>query len=138
VRACLLDTNIVSELHKGKKCSPQVQAWYDRCQGSDLFLSVLVLGEIRRGIELRRLKDKPTAHRLEKRLHELEVNYQERILPITAEICDLWGRLSLHARLPSIDGLLAATALHHELTLVTRNKKDVMRSGVDCFNPFVD
>jgi predicted nucleic acid-binding protein len=138
VKGFLLDTNVISELHKGEKCSPRVRAWYNRSGDHVLFLSVLILGELRRGIELLRRKDPIAARSLEKRRNELEVDYRDQILPVTAEICDLWGRLSLPAPMPAIDGLLAATALHHKLTLVTRNKRDVARSGADCFNPFVD
>jgi toxin FitB len=136
--AWLLDTNVISELYKGERCSRRVLAWYSGAETESLFLSVLVLGEIRRGVELLRLKDAPAARPLERWLFGLETEYGERVLPITAPICDRWGRLSLRQSLPPVDGLLAATALHHRLTLVTRNTKDVERSGVDCFNPFVD
>jgi predicted nucleic acid-binding protein len=138
VKGYLLDTNIVSELSKGARCAARVQAWYNRSGDRDLFLSVLVMGEIRRGIELRRIKDPAAAQSLERRRNEIEADYADQILPVSLEIAELWGRLSLQQQLPTIDGLLAATALHYRLTFVTRNKKDVERCGVDCFNPFVD
>jgi len=133
----LLDTNIVSELRKRERCSRSVWNWYDVTPIEDIFMSVLVLGEIRRGVETKRIKDPASARSFEKWLHEIEAIYGERVLPVTAEICDLWGRLSIRSRLPAVDGLLAATALHHELILVTRNTADFQRSGVDFINPFV-
>jgi predicted nucleic acid-binding protein len=137
VRNFLVDTNIVSEIHKGDRCDPKVRAWFHRTNDAQLFLSVLLFGELRRGIENRRLKDVEAARALERRRNELEMIYKNQILPVTAEIADLWGRLCLKSLMPPIDGLLAATALHHRLTLVTRNTRDVSRSGVACFNPFV-
>ncbi len=136
--AWLLDTNVVSEFYKGEKGSARVRAGYATLGTGDLFLSVLVLGEIRRGVELRRLKDVAAAESLERWVLRLEESYGDKILPLTSSICDLWGRLSPQRMLAPIDGLLAATALHHGLTLATRNTRDVQRSGVDCFNPFGD
>jgi predicted nucleic acid-binding protein len=136
--AWLLDTNIVSELYKRERASPAVRAWMASQSSDDLYLSVLVLGEIRHGVELLRLKDAVASQSLEKWLLGLEELYRPRILPVTHKICDLWGRLSIREKLPAVDGLLAATAMHHQLTLATRNKRDFARSGADCFNPFVD
>ena len=138
MRNFLVDTNVISEIHKGDRCAPRVRSWFYRTNDHQLFLSVLLLGELRRGIENIRLRDVAKARRLEKQRDGLEAAYSKQILPITSEIADLWGRLSPRAALPAIDGLLAATALHHRLTLVTRNTRDVARCGVDCFNPFVD
>ncbi len=134
----LLDTNVVSELRKIERCSRSVRNWFEATPAEELFTSVLVMGEIRRGVEICRIRDVATALVLEKWLHEVEAIYDQRILPVTGEICDIWGGLSINARLPAVDGLLAATALHHRLTLVTSNKPDVERSGVDCLNPFVE
>ena len=115
-----------------------VRSWFYRTDDHQLFLSVLLLGELRRGIENVRLRDAAVARRLERQRDGLEAAYGNQILPVTSEIADLWGRLSPRALLPAIDGLMAATALRHGLTLVTRNTRDVARCGVDCFNPFVD
>lgn len=134
----VLDTNIISELKKGERCSRPVWNWYDATPVEEIFMSVLVLGEMRQGIEMKRSKDPASARIFEKWLHEVEIVYEDRILPITAEICDVWGRLSIHGRLPAVDGLLAATAIHHRLTLVTRNTRDFQRCGVDYLNPFGD
>jgi predicted nucleic acid-binding protein len=136
VTGYLLDTNIVSELQRADRCSPQVRAWYNRSGNRALYLSVLVLGELRRGIEAVRLRGAVAARILERRYREVEADYGGHILPVTAEICDVWGRLSIRQRLPVIDGLMAATALYHRLTMVTHNTRDFLRSGVSCFDPF--
>jgi predicted nucleic acid-binding protein len=101
-------------------------------------LLVRNMGELRRGIENVRRRDARSARALEKCLRELEATYHKRILPVTADVCDIWGRLSINAPIPFIDALLAATALHHRLTLVTRNTREIARSGAKCVNPFVD
>lgn len=133
--AYLIDTCIISELRK-PHCNQGVAAWMVNIQPDEAFLSVLSLGEIRRGIELRRPKDAKAAGALERWLLGLEAHYTERILPITAAISDGWGRLCLKQPLPVTDGLIAATALQHKLTVVTRNTADFQRSGVNTLNPF--
>ena len=127
--AYLLDTNVVSELRKRERCHPGVRQWFSSVNAEDLFLSVLVVGEIRRGIELVRQRDIVAARSLNRWLKGLEQLYEERILPVTLDICERWGKLSIDKPLAPIDGVLSATALHHELTLVTRNAGDVERSG---------
>lgn len=134
--AWLLDTNVLSERRKRERCAPPVRSWFESVEDEDLFTSVLVIGEIWRGIEVLRLRDVATARALDRWLRGLEESFANRILPVTVEICDLWGRLCPDQPLPPIDGLLAATALQHSLTLVTRNVADVARAGVDVFNPF--
>jgi len=136
--AWLLDINVISEFRKGPRCSERVLQWYQGVNIDEVFLSVLVLGELRFGIENIRGRDMTAARSLEKWMHEVEIDFGGRILPVTAEICDVWGRLSIGKRLPSIDGLQVATALYHRLTFVTHNTRDVARSGVDYFDPFVD
>jgi predicted nucleic acid-binding protein len=134
----LLDTNIISEFRKERRCHPRVQAWRQSIVDNETFLSVLTFGELRRGIEKLRPKDAAAAQVLEQWVRVLRLTYAERILPVTMKICDRWGRLSIPHPIPAADGLLAATALHHDLTLATRNTADFQRSGVDMFNPFVD
>jgi predicted nucleic acid-binding protein len=133
--AYLLDTCIISELRR-PECDPGVAAWMAGVQPDEAFLSVLTLGEIRRGVELRRAKDLKASRALERWLLGLETRYAERILPITTAIADRWGRLSLNQPLPVSDGLIAATALEHGLTVVTRIVPDFQRSGVSTLNPF--
>lgn len=135
----LLDTNIISELVKAKP-EPRVTAWIDSIDENLLHLSVLTLGEIRKGIGT--LRDASRRVRLEAWLEsDLVARFAERILPIDRAVADRWGRIAARAAaakspLPAIDGLLAATALDRNLTLVTRNTKDVGVSGVAVFNPW--
>ena len=131
----LLDTCVISELRK-PRCDPAVSSWMAGVQPDEVFLSVLTLGEIRRGIELHRAKDAKASGALERWLLGLETHYADRILPVTAAIADHWGRLSIQQPLPVSDGLIAATALEHRLTVVTHNNKDFLRSGVNLLDPF--
>ena len=96
----------------------------------------MVFGELRCGIERLRPRDPATALSLEQWLRNLKVTFAERILPVTLEISDQWGHLLAAQNLAATDGLLAATAQCHELTVVTRNEKDFQRVGVDFINPF--
>jgi toxin FitB len=134
--AYLIDTCVISELRKAN-CNPGVAGWMASIQPDEAFLSVLTLGEIRRGIELRRPKDARAAGALERWLAGLETHYSDRVLPITPAVADRWGRLSPSQPLPVTDGLLAATALEHRLTIATRNISDFQRSGANTLNPFV-
>jgi|SRR5208283_2292496 len=131
----LLDTCIVSELRK-PSINPGVSSWVSGIRADEAYLSVLTIGEIRAGIELHRLRNPFGAGNLERWLIGLETHYAERILTITARIADRWGRLSPRQPLPASDGLIAATALEHGLTVVTRNVVDFQRSGVNTLNPF--
>ena len=101
------------------------------------FLSVLVTGEIRRGIASLRKRDPRAATTLERWLDTLVRAYADRVLPVDAAIADEWGRLDAQGTVPVVDGLLAATVRVHGLTLVTRNLKDILRTGVDALDPFV-
>ena len=132
----LIDTNVLSEMRKGARANQGVRDWFSRVAGDQLHVSVLTLGEIRQGIEQIRRRDPLAAQSLQKWLHRLETDTDQRILPVTYMITDLWGRLNVPDKLPTIDGLLAATALVHDLTFVTRNVRDVERSGVKLLNPF--
>lgn len=132
----LIDTNIISEVRKGDRCDPHVSAWYASVADEDLFLSTLVLGEIRKGVELARPRDLGKAVALERWLEEVEAAFDGRVLGIDNAVSDQWGRMSAIRPLPAIDGLLAATALTNGLTLVTRNDRDVAGLGATVFNPF--
>lgn len=134
--AYLLDTNVVSELRK-RSPDPNVIAWYEGQPRTVAYLSSLVIGEIRQGIERVRPRDPGQAHTLERWLDGLVSSYQSRILPVTAEVAQEWGRLNASPQPPPIiDGLMAATANVHRLTLVTRNIVDVAPTGVAVINPF--
>ena len=132
----LLDTNVVSELRKSERCDPNVSAWYSTVAGAEKFLSVVTVGEIRRGIEGIRRRDTSSARALEVWLAKLLAEYSARILSVNEPIADEWGRLNVPDPLPVIDSLLAATAMVYGLTLVTRNIDDVKRTGVPCLDPF--
>jgi toxin FitB len=132
----LVDTNVVSELRKGQRCDPGVASWFAETSSAEIFLSALTVGEIRKGIENIRRRDEPTAAALEAWLGELLATHSDRILPVDSVIAEQWGRFNVPDPLPVLDSLLAATASVHGLTLVTRNLKDVERTGVECLNPF--
>ncbi len=132
----LIDTNVISELRR-KQPDAHVVAWFERCASQSLYLSVLTLGEIRKGIE--RLEDPKRRQVLVNWLHvELPTFFLGRVLNVDAQVADRWGRLQGDAGrpLPAIDGLLAATALQHDLTLVTRNVKDFKGLNLDIVNPW--
>ena len=132
----LLDTNILSELRKGVRCDPNVLNWAAQESIQAHYISVLSLGEIRKGIELLRKKSPETCTPLENWLQKLHFDYANCTIAITAEISRRWGELSALRPLPVIDFLLAATALEHGLTLVTRNPKDFDGLGISIVNPF--
>jgi predicted nucleic acid-binding protein len=131
----LLDTNVVSELRR-RRPDTGVLTWFDSVRSADLRLSVLVLGEIRQGVEQLARRDADQAAMYEKWLLDLVDVFSDRIVPVTVEVADLWGRLNVPDRLPAVDGLLAATAMVHGWTLVTRNTSDIARTGVLLLNPF--
>lgn len=132
----LLDTNVVYELRKGDRANERVRAWLESVDEAELFVSVLVAGELRQGVERLRRRDAAQARRLDRWLRQILEGYAERVLPIDASVADLWGRLNVPQPISTVDGLLAATALVHDLTLVTRNVKDVERTRARVLNPW--
>lgn len=132
----LLDTNVISELRKGDRADPGVRGWIGSAPTDGLFLSVLVVGELRRGIESVRRRDPDGAAALDRWLVRVTDGYADRILPVDGPVAGQWGRLNVPDPLPVVDGLMAATALVHGLTLVTRNVADVAPSGIRVLNPF--
>ncbi|MCG8455464.1 MAG: type II toxin-antitoxin system VapC family toxin [Holophagales bacterium] len=132
----LIDTNIISEVRKGDRCDPHVARWWSDLRDEDLYLSVLVLGEIRKGIERIRPKDPAKATALEDWLGRVRAAFADRILPIDEPVAQAWGRMSAMRSLPLVDGLLAATAETRGLTLATRNLGDVGDTGAMLFDPF--
>ena len=132
----LLDTNIVSETVR-RYPNKAVIGWLDQLPGEALYVSVLTLGEIRKGIE--GLTDRRRREKLRLWLeHELPTWFEGRVLPIDLAVSDRWGRLlaEVGRPVPTIDSLLAATALYHELRLVTRNSADFEYPGLEVINPF--
>ena len=132
----LLDTNVVSELRRRDKCDENVASWYDSISDEELFLSVLTLGEIRKGIALVQERDPLQAEALEHWLTYVKQSYEGRILSIDADISDAWGQMHYIRNAPVVDGLLAATAMVHNLTLVTRNVQHVQGLGASLLDPF--
>jgi predicted nucleic acid-binding protein len=138
VSGFLLDTNVASEMVKPRP-NPQVVDWIAKADESLLYFSVITLGEIRKGIASR--LDPGRRVQLENWLSTLFNRFSGRILPIDLAIADRWGHLAGNCMakgrtLPVIDGLLAATALHHDLTFVTRNGMDVEETGVETLDPW--
>ncbi len=133
----LIDTNVLSELRRPQP-DPQVARWMQERPATTLYLSVLTLGELRKGVE--GLADTRRKRRL---LDWLEVDlpayFKGRVVSVDATTADRWGRLLARARrpLPAIDSLLAATAMAHGLTLVTRNLKDFQYPDLQVLNPWV-
>ena len=134
--AYLLDTNVLSELRKGAKADAKVRQWASSVLKAKHYISVLSLGEIRKGIELLRKKSPAQCLVFERWLAQLQSDYAQEILPVSEEIADRWGRLMAMQTLPVIDSQIAATALVHDLTVVTRNTHDFKRSGAKLLNPF--
>ena len=133
----LLDTNVVSELRRERRRNVGVSNWYAGVQDADLFISALVIGEIRKGIaRLRRRQDYRQAEILEVWLEASRNFFAGQILPIDVAVADTWGQMHAIRNVPVVDGLLAATAIVHDLTLVTRNVSHVQGLGADLLNPF--
>ena len=132
----LLDTNVVSELAKTRPNS-KVIAWLGSVPSTDLFLSVITLGEIRKGIEKKRAASPRDAGRLEAWLTTLVMNYRSRVLPFDQDSADQWGRvMARHPRVPVEDAQLVATAMQHDLTFATRNLRHIAETGVAFVDPF--
>ncbi|MFO1433755.1 MAG: type II toxin-antitoxin system VapC family toxin [Candidatus Competibacteraceae bacterium] len=132
----LIDTNVISELRKGQRCDPNVAQWFASVADVEIYLSVLVIGELRRGIEFIRRRDPIAATALETWLKQVMKNFDNRILVVNQEIAEELGRMNALTPLSTIDSLLAATAKVNGLTLVTRNVKDIVNAGVCYLNPF--
>lgn len=134
----LVDTNVISEARKGKLANPGVQTFFKITDPADIYLAVQTIGEIRRGLEnIRHRRDIPQAKKLEKWLDLLGTDYADRILNFDETCAQVWGRLmSPHPQHP-IDKQIAAIALIHDLTVVTRNVDDFRGTGVGLNNPFV-
>lgn len=132
----LLDTNVISELRKRGRADAGVQAWALGTRVAELATSVLVMAEIRRGILLKARTDGDQAAALQAWYERLASRFGPRVLPVSADVADVWARISVPDRFPVIDGLIAATALVHDLVLVTRNVRDFEGSGAVVLDPF--
>jgi predicted nucleic acid-binding protein len=135
----LVDTNVISEARKKSKANKGVREFFK--QGIEdetrMFMSVVTVGELRRGVESIRYRgDVRQANQLERWLVDLLTEYQDHILDINQDIAQLWGRLRAPHPENALDKQIAATALIYELTVVTRNHKDFVKTGVCVLNPF--
>jgi predicted nucleic acid-binding protein len=132
----LIDTNIISELTKAKQ-NIKVIDWFNSVQDQNLFLSVLTIGELRKGIS--KINDTEKSKKIREWLdEELTIWFTDRILPIDLQVANKWGLIQSESNrtLPAIDSLIMATALHFDLTLVTRNVKDFSHPSLEIINPF--
>ena len=132
----LLDTNVISEIRKRERAHPNVVLWVARTPVEEMGTSVMVLAEIRRGIELKRRSDPGQAKSLDQWFAQMRTRLGDRVLSIDEPIAEAWAFLGIPDRLPLIDGLLVATAKARGLTLVTRNVADIRRIGIAVLNPF--
>jgi toxin FitB len=136
----LLDTDVISEMRKGEKANPGVLDFFALASRDawDLYLSVVTIGELRQGVErIRHRGDTAQAKRLERWLRQVTVTYARAILPIDEEIAQVWGRLRVPNPENPLDKQIAATALIHDLVVVTRNPAHFTPTGVGLLNPFV-
>ena len=132
----LLDTSVISELRKRDRAHPNVARWVTRTPAEEIGTSVIVLGEIRRGIELKRRTHPDAAKALDRWFAQMRKGLADRVLPIDEPIMEAWALMSVSHSLPLIDGLLAATAKVRGLMLVTPNIEDIAETGVAAFDPF--
>ena len=136
----LVDTNIISEARKRTKANKGVREFFKKVsiEESRIFLSVVTIGELRRGVELIRHRgDTRQGNQLERWLDILLTEYQDHILDINHDVAQLWGRLRVPHPENALDKQIAATALIYDLTVVTRNQKDFVKTGVRVYNPFI-
>ena len=130
-----MDTNVISEARKPRG-DERVKRWISSVPVEDLYLSVLTLGEVRRGIGLLEGRDPVQAQVYEAWLATVLRDYADRIMPVDAETAEEWGSMNVPGPVPVVDGLMAATAKVRNMTLVTRNTRDVARTGARLLNPF--
>lgn len=133
----LLDTNVLSEARRPRG-DEGVRRWTSSVPAEDLYVSALVIGEVRRGVERLMRRDPRQAATYEVWLATILSDYADRILPVDAAAAEEWGRMSVPDPIPIVDGLMAATAKVRGMTFVTRNTADVERTGVELLNPFSD
>jgi predicted nucleic acid-binding protein len=131
----LLDTNVISEIRRPRP-DRNVSRWFESVPSDQLFLSVLTLGEIAKGIERLSRRERARAQALDDWLSILKEHYADRLLAVDAQVAECWGRFSGRVAVPVIDRLLAATAMIHGLTFVTRNVSDVGATGAALLDPW--
>ncbi|MBN8442144.1 MAG: type II toxin-antitoxin system VapC family toxin [Thauera sp.] len=133
----LLDTNVISELRKGGRANHGVTAFFATLAAEEIYLSVVTIGQIRRGLEnVRARGDREQAGRLEAWLDKVVTDFSDRILEFDLDCAQVWGKLMSPHPQHAIDKQIAAIALIYDLTVVTRNTDDFVSSGVRSLNPF--
>jgi predicted nucleic acid-binding protein len=131
----LIDANVVSEIRR-RRPDRSVLDWLAGTASAEQHLSVLTVGELRRGAALLRRRDQRAAASLDSWIDATVSEHRDRLVPVTIEVAERWARIGVPDPVPPVDGLLAATALVHDWTLVTRNTADMEPTGVRTFNPF--
>ena len=135
----LVDTDVISDVRKGDKANAGVRAFFARAghEGTELFLSAITIGELRQGLErIRRRGDRPQAQRLERWLAQITTAYADRILPLDEDTAHVWGHLRVPHPENPLDKQIAATALIHDLVVVSGNTDHYEPTGVQVINPF--
>lgn len=131
----LLDTNVVSETRRSR-ADERVVAFLQRLDAERLFISALTVGELRRGAEMKRQTDREAASRISAWVGITEQTFADRILPVDTHVARVWGEITTDRKRPVVDTLIAATALVHDLTLVTRNITDLSGINVPILDPW--
>jgi toxin FitB len=132
----LLDTNVLSEIRRQERMDTNLKAWLGRTAENERVTSVLVIAEIRRGIESKRRKDVAQALAMDRWLARLRQDFAGRILAVDEKVADEWASMNVPNPMPAIDSLIGATAKVHGLVLVTRNARDFAKTKVSVLNPF--
>lgn len=131
----LLDTNVISETRR-VKANPNVTAFISSAPANELFVSALTVGELWKGVALKRRTDELAGDQLAAWVQGIETLFANQVLPVDAAVARVWGELCAAQSFPVIDAAIAATALAHGLTLVTRNTKDFALTGVPILDPW--
>jgi len=132
----LIDTNVLSELRKGAQTNESVRAWDRSIVGRTRFTSIIVIAELRKGALARARNDAAAGAALDRWVNRVIGHFSDRILPVDQQVAEAWARLMVPRSRPPLDALIAATALAHGLTLVTRNVVDFQTTGVEILDPW--
>src|SRR5438132_580076 len=127
----LIDTNVLSEMRKGSRAAESVREWFSRLKPEQIRISVITMGELRRGIVMAERRDHEKAAHLSKWYQRLETDFKDNIVSLTLEVMHRWASLPINRPMPRMDSLLAATALTHNFTLATRNVSDFTGCGAN-------